>query len=191
MEILAHLRSCSDIWSYSILAMLAESSPALALLDPRKWAKAAGYPALGFHRSLEAFTLDRRELIAVLQGLEPEQWLRDADIGGRRHTVFSQARRMALHEAEHLSQFEAVVRCGQYPLVPPGINTLTVGRYSRGQPPGGVYPVGLRAAGPQPGFPGVNTLLCNPFENVKQPSWNLSIMDSGRNLTTPPAGGRT
>jgi hypothetical protein len=104
-EVLAHLRGCADLWTYSIYAMLAESQPALPLLDERRWARAAGYARLPFSESLRTFSLARAELLAVLRGLPVEAWERAATIEGRRHTVFTQARRMALHEQEHWRQF--------------------------------------------------------------------------------------
>jgi hypothetical protein len=112
VEILAHLRACSDLWTHSIYAMLAERSPALALLDERRWARTARYADAGFRRSLMAFTLERESLSVVLAGLGENDWGRDGTIGGRRHTVFSQCRRMALHEAEHLGQIEKLISQG-------------------------------------------------------------------------------
>jgi hypothetical protein len=112
VDILAHLRACSDLWTHSIYAMLAERSPSLALLDERRWAKTARYADAGFRRSLTAFTLEREALCTVLAGLGENDWGRDGTIGGRRHTVFSQCRRMALHEAEHLDQIEKLVSPG-------------------------------------------------------------------------------
>ncbi|MEZ4768693.1 MAG: DinB family protein [Caldilineales bacterium] len=109
LRVLAHLRACSDLWSYSIYAMLAETSPELPLPDERRWAKVAGYAGTGFRRSLQAFTMDRERLVAVLAALSEADWSRDAHIRGRRHTVFSQCRRMALHEADHLAQVESIV----------------------------------------------------------------------------------
>jgi hypothetical protein len=46
--------------------------------------------------------------LAVLRALPPESWPCSADIAGRGRTVFSQARRMALHEKEHWVQLEAL-----------------------------------------------------------------------------------
>jgi hypothetical protein len=108
VEILAHLRACEDLWSYSIYAMLAETQPILALLDERRWAKTTGYASLDFQTSFEIFKLKRAELLRVLRNLSEESWSRSATIEGRSHTVFSQARRMALHEQEHCSHIEAL-----------------------------------------------------------------------------------
>ncbi|MBX3085159.1 MAG: DinB family protein [Anaerolineae bacterium] len=103
-QILAHLRSCDALWTYSIYAMLAHATPTLPLLDERTWAKTTRYADSPFHASLQSFTLARTELINVLRQLPEPAWSRSAVIEGRTHTVFSQARRMALHESEHLSQ---------------------------------------------------------------------------------------
>jgi hypothetical protein len=109
LEILAHLRACADLWGYSIYAMLAKAHPHLAKIHPRRWTQVAGYTNLGFERSLRAFDLERQELLSVLRPLLLESWSRSADIGGRTHTVFSQARRMALHEQDHCEQIEALL----------------------------------------------------------------------------------
>ncbi|MCC6615590.1 MAG: DinB family protein [Anaerolineae bacterium] len=106
---LAHIRSCADVWGHTIYAMLAEDEPVLPLYDPRGWARATRLAELDFGASLQAYTLQREQLLMVLRALPEESWARAADIGGRRHTIFSQARRMALHELEHLAQIRALV----------------------------------------------------------------------------------
>jgi hypothetical protein len=109
-EILAHLRACADLWTHSIYAMLAAEAPELPDIDERKWARVTKYASLPFALSLEAFTLQRNVLLPVLRALPPAGWERDAVIFGRRHTVFTQARRLARHEAEHCDQLEALLR---------------------------------------------------------------------------------
>lgn len=110
LEVLAHLRACSDLWSYSIYAMLAQDNPTLPLLDERKWTKVTRYAALEFRPSFQAFALQRAELLRVLNALPQDAWGRTATIEGRVHSVFSQVRRMALHEAEHCTQLESLCR---------------------------------------------------------------------------------
>lgn len=105
-EILAHLRACAEIWTYSIYAMLSVDDPELAQLDPRRWVKVTGYAAQEFKRSPAGFIPLRRDLMDVLRELDADQWNRGALIGGRRQTVFSQVRRMALHEQGHWAQLE-------------------------------------------------------------------------------------
>lgn len=75
-EILAHLRACDEVWTYSIYAMLAEDQPELPLLDERRWAKTARYADREFAATLQAFTLRRAELVAVLGIISIEGWSR-------------------------------------------------------------------------------------------------------------------
>lgn len=89
--------------------MLVENNPTLPLLDERRWAKATRYTALEFHKSFQGFALRREELLRVLRDLPQEAWSRTAVIEGRTHSVFSQARRMAWHEAEHCVQIETLL----------------------------------------------------------------------------------
>jgi hypothetical protein len=110
VEHIAHLRGCADVWGYSIVAMLAEAEPQLEHMDPRRWAKASRYLSLPFADSLAAFARQRTELLLVLRPLPPDFWVRAADIGGRRHTIFSQARRLALHEQEHCEQVDTYLQ---------------------------------------------------------------------------------
>jgi hypothetical protein len=113
VEILAHLRACEAVWTHSIYAMLTEENPTLPLLDERRWAKAARYADASFADSFQQFSLKRDELLNVLRHLPEETWSRSADIAGRSHTVFSQVRRMALHEAEHEAQLEATAQAAR------------------------------------------------------------------------------
>ena len=109
VDVLAHLRACADVWGASIVFMLSENEPTLPDLHPRKWIKQTNYPDLLFADSLQAFTRQRENLLEILQDLPFEDWSRGAMIGGRRHTVFTQARRMAKHETEHCAQVDELL----------------------------------------------------------------------------------
>jgi hypothetical protein len=108
-EILAHIRACADVWTFSVYAILAEKEPVLADINERKWAKIIRYAALPFHFSLQAYALQRSHLLQILRDLPFESWERSATILGRRHTVFTQVRRMAIHETEHLEQLKTLL----------------------------------------------------------------------------------
>lgn len=108
VELLAHLRACAEVWSGSVYMMLALDHPSLPRIHPREWQAVRGYAEAGFHRSLEAFRLQREEFVRVLNGLPLDAWARSCTIDSRTHTVFSQVRRMALHEAGHWQQIEAL-----------------------------------------------------------------------------------
>jgi DinB superfamily len=103
-DILAHLRSCADLWTHSIYAMLAENEPVFSDINERKWAKVTRYGGLSFTESFQAFSLQRENLLRVLKALPFESWERSAIIFERKHTVFMQTRRMAKHEQEHVQQ---------------------------------------------------------------------------------------
>lgn len=109
-DILAHLRSCSDLWSHSIYAMLAENEPVFSDIDERKWAKVTRYTELPFAESLKAYSLQRENLLRVLEPLPIESWERAAIIFERKHTVFTQTRRMAKHENKHVEQIATLFR---------------------------------------------------------------------------------
>lgn len=108
-DILAHLRSCADLWTHSMYAMLAEKEPVLPDINERKWAKVTGYAEVAFAESFQAFSLQRENLLRVLKALPPEAWEKSAIIFGRKHTVFTQARRLAKHETEHLAQIKSLL----------------------------------------------------------------------------------
>ncbi|HEX2698161.1 MAG TPA: DinB family protein [Anaerolineales bacterium] len=107
---LAHLRACADVWAFSIYAMLAENEPVFSDINERKWAKAARYIDVPFKESLQVYSLQRENLIRVLKALPFESWERSAIIFERKHTVFTQTRRMALHEQEHWEQIEKLLK---------------------------------------------------------------------------------
>ena len=109
-DILAHLRSCADVWGGSIEAMLAEDRPTLPYRHPRQWIKKTNYPDLLFQESFQAFQMQRKNLLNVLNNLSFEDWSRAAIINQREHTVFSQTRRMALHEDVHCQQIEELLK---------------------------------------------------------------------------------
>ena len=108
-DILAHLRSCADLWTHSLYAMLAENEPVFSDINERKWAKVARYAEVSFHESFRAFSSQRENLLRVLKHLPFKSWERPAIIFERKHTVFTQTRRMAKHEQEHCGQIEGLL----------------------------------------------------------------------------------
>ena len=108
-EILAHLRACADVWGDMIEAMLTQDKPTLRHLSPRTYIRKTDYAQQNFHDSLSAFGEQRSHLLDKLSKLELADWSRAAMIKERQHIVFTQARRMALHEVTHCEQIEALV----------------------------------------------------------------------------------
>ncbi len=107
-EVLAHLRSCADVWGGCIAAILDQDKPTLRAVDPRTWIKGTDYLEQKFRPSLQAFTAQRAELLAVLETLRPEGWSRTATVTGAGkaliRTVQFYAQWMARHERTHVKQ---------------------------------------------------------------------------------------
>src|SRR5689334_17987612 len=55
-EVLAHLRSCADVWGNCIEAILAHDRPTLRAVNPTTWIKQTDYPEQDFALSLRAYT---------------------------------------------------------------------------------------------------------------------------------------
>lgn len=106
LQILAHISACQDVWAYSIYAMLSVKSPELFPFHPRQMAATMKYDELSFSDLFSHFRSGRKQLLRILQNLTEQKWQQEALINSRYHSVFSQVRRMALHEADHWEQID-------------------------------------------------------------------------------------
>jgi hypothetical protein len=114
-DILAHLRACSEVWSTSIIAMLARDNPTLRYVSPRSWMNKPTYREQAFDVALISFTQERQKLVKTLTELDEAGWLRRATFTGvsarqRDQTVLSYADRIVNHEQPHLDQIESLLR---------------------------------------------------------------------------------
>ncbi len=111
-EVLAHLRSCGDMWGRYIATIVAEDRPTIRAMNPTTWIKSTNYPDLEFVPSLRAFAKQRAELLALLQSLPKAGWSRTATVTGagkpRERTVMEYARWLANHERSHLKQITRI-----------------------------------------------------------------------------------
>lgn len=112
-DVLAHLRACADMWGKCIAQILSEDRPTMKAVNPTTWIKQTTYREQAFQPSLQAFTAQRAELLAVLKPLPPEAWSRMATVTGagkpRERTVHTYAQWLANHERSHLKQIERIV----------------------------------------------------------------------------------
>jgi len=112
-EVLAHLRSCADVWGESIRKILKQDQPAFRYVSPRGWIKKTNYLELEFGVSFLAFNTQRQELLKTLRALPAEGWSRRANVKAatkvREETVLSYARRLADHEFGHCEQIDRVL----------------------------------------------------------------------------------
>ncbi|MBE2224995.1 MAG: DinB family protein [Anaerolineae bacterium] len=114
VEVLAHLRSCADVWGNCITTILAEDRPTIRAVNPTRWIKGTDYPELAFQPSFHAFTVQRTELLTLLRSLTAEDWLRGATVTGAgrplERTVQFYAQWLGKHERSHLKQFKKLKR---------------------------------------------------------------------------------
>lgn len=112
-QVLAHLRSCADVWGGCIETILAEDGPTFSAINPTTWIKSNHYPERDFQPSFHAFTTPRTELLIRLNSLAPEDWLRAATVkvAGKPYerTVQFYAQWLAEHERSHLKQFRQIM----------------------------------------------------------------------------------
>jgi hypothetical protein len=112
-NVLAHLRACADVWGNCIVAIIAEDTPTLRAVNPLTWIKKTDYLELEFRPSLRSFATQRADLLAVLEPLPPEGWLRAATVTGAgkilERTVLFYAQWLARHERQHVKQVEHIV----------------------------------------------------------------------------------
>jgi hypothetical protein len=116
-EVLAHLRSCADVWGSCIAVIITDDAPAIRAVNPRTWIEKTDYREQEFLPSLQAFTAQRADLLAVLEPLAPEGWSRAATVTGAGkpliRTVHFYAQWLAIHERPHIKQIERIANTMQ------------------------------------------------------------------------------
>lgn len=113
-DVLAHIRSCADVWGDCIRAMIAEDGITFKAVNPTTWIKKTDYPDLEFRPSLQVFTAQRAELLEVLRALAPKLWAHKATVKGAgkpmERTVLFYAQWMARHERSHIKQIASIAK---------------------------------------------------------------------------------
>jgi hypothetical protein len=111
-DILAHLRSCADVWGNAIETIITEDKPIIKAINPTTWIDHTDYPNQKFQKSFRAFSEQRTDLLAILETLPKKSWLRSATITGAgaplERTVFFYARWLAKHERTHVKQIRHI-----------------------------------------------------------------------------------
>jgi DinB family protein len=112
-DVLAHLRSCSDMWGKYMATIIAEDRPTIRAMNPTTWMKSTDYPELEFAPSFRAFTKQRAQLLKLLGPLPKAAWSRSATVTGagrpRERTVVEYAQWLANHERSHVKHIERIV----------------------------------------------------------------------------------
>ena len=113
-DVLAHLRSCADMWGRAIAVILSQDHPTFKAVNPTTWIKQTNYLELEFQPSLVAFTAQRAALLETLRPLAPEDWARAATVTGAGkpldRSVYTYAQWLANHERSHYRQLDNIAR---------------------------------------------------------------------------------
>jgi len=108
----AHLRACADMWGKYMAVMLREERLTIKAVNPTTWIKQTNYREQEFQPSLQAFTTQQADLLAMLKPLAPEAWTRTAMVTGagklRERSVYTYALWLANHERAHFKQIERI-----------------------------------------------------------------------------------
>lgn len=111
-QVLAHLRSCADVWGECMATIISQEHPTIRAVNPTTWIERTDYPAQAFQPSLQAFAAQRGALLALLEPLPPAAWSRSATITGAgaplERTVQAYAQRLARHEQPHIKQIQRI-----------------------------------------------------------------------------------
>lgn len=111
-EILAHLRSCADVWGDCMRSIIARDRPTIRAVNPRTWINGTHYPKLKFRSSFQDYERQRVELLKFLQSLPRKSWDRTAIVLGAgrplEKAVHYYADRMARHERTHVKQIARI-----------------------------------------------------------------------------------
>jgi DinB superfamily len=95
------------------MTMVREDHPTIRAISPRTWIHSTDYPDWAFRPSFEAYSRQRAELLALLEGLSPEDWACGGTFTGAgrllERTVLSEASTIAVHERPHIKQIERIV----------------------------------------------------------------------------------
>lgn len=109
-DLLAHLRACADVWGNCIEVIIAQDTPTIRAVNPTTWIDKTDYREQEFQPSLQTFTTQRADLLAALEPLTAEDWLRAATVTGAgkvlERTVLFYAQWLASHERTHFKQLE-------------------------------------------------------------------------------------
>lgn len=113
-EVLAHIRACNEVWGgYYIMTILAQENPIIKAINPRTWIKNTDYLEQEFQPALRAFTKQRKTLLAKLEPLPAQDWMRTNILIGAgkplQQTLLSHADGLARHERAHLKQIERTI----------------------------------------------------------------------------------
>jgi hypothetical protein len=110
-EIIAHLADAEIVAAFRIRKILSEPGCAIAAYDQNAWAEKLNYRDSDPWQNLKRFGLMREMNLALLRGLNEEQWDRYGIHSERgRETLRRVVTLFAGHDVNHLKQIESIVK---------------------------------------------------------------------------------
>ena len=104
-EIICHLRDIEEAYGDRMRGILANEEPPLIQFDPDRWVDDRQYRRHDVAAALGAFGAQRRDTLAFLDALDPEQWERGGQHPSRgRLTIRKIVHSLAKHDTEHCEQ---------------------------------------------------------------------------------------
>lgn len=112
-DVLAHLRSCADVWGECIRRIVDEDMPTIRAMNPRTWIDRTDYGDRSFAENFDAFSSQRADLLKLLESLPAPSWSCAAIVTGAgrtlERTVLSYAEWLASHERPHVKQIARTI----------------------------------------------------------------------------------
>lgn len=109
VDVLAHLRACSDARG-DVIPEIVRGAKTLRAVNPQTLIEKVNYRDLEFAASFRAFARQRARLVELLRSLRPAAWSRTATFTGfgtpRERSVLFYAAWLAQHERAHVRHFE-------------------------------------------------------------------------------------
>ncbi|HET8576082.1 MAG TPA: DinB family protein [Methylomirabilota bacterium] len=106
-EVVCHIRDIEESFMGRFQSIMAMDEPKFLPVEPDRWAADRQYLRNDVNEALAAFRARRKECLAYLRGLKPEQWQRGGIHATRgRMTVKDFVELMAWHDDNHLDQLK-------------------------------------------------------------------------------------
>ena len=110
-EVLTHLRTSEAIMMPRLLQILVRPGVRMPDMDEHRWGELLARARLPIPDQVLAFAARRRELVGLLETLQPQEWATAGEHETQGQlTVRRIAEHAVAHEQEHLEQIEAVRR---------------------------------------------------------------------------------
>jgi len=110
VEQACHLRDLDrEGYLVRVRRILSENQPALEGFDGQAVAAARDYASQDAHGAAQDFAAARRELVAVVGALSPDDLGREATFGGERITLAQLVGMIDAHDTEHREEIERIL----------------------------------------------------------------------------------